>query len=308
MADCSQQFLALADRLDFRYESRSTLDRMRASKGQVEIAIKAHLLGNKVSTPPSFKLQGSYKLGTLVRSEPGVPVDIDLGVHLDLGDSVDSWPRPTTVLGWISDAILLGTRASSVPIKKKRCVRLEYAGDYHIDVPVYARGTTWLGNPKCYLADGGSNEWVESDPRAFEKWFLEAGGVDGSPLVRTVRALKCWTYNRFTVSKPQPPSGFLLTVLAGLHAGRNTEADDARIATLFGDLKTTLDGLLLSSIYNPVNSGEDLLEPLSERQLSTFKQELQLAEEISQRALDARSTEQACQHWQRLFGYRFPSN
>lgn len=307
MADCSEQFLEFAEALAIEHELPTLSARMKASKKQVQEAIKNYLLRTKaVRTPPSFKLQGSYKLGTLVRPIPGVPVDIDLGVHIDLGENKDDWVTPKTVHTWIYEALTSGTSASAVPIKKYRCVRQEYAGDYHIDVPVYAHGKSWFSDKKCYLADSGENNWVESDPRAFEAWIL-AGGVTPDPaFVRTIRVLKCWGAHRFGRSKPKCISGFILTVLAGLHMDDEIDEDDKRVADLFDTLVEVFDDC--SEVYNPVNADEDLLDQVSDAQWSTFLNELETAADISTKALEARSTDKACHQWQRLFGPRFPSS
>lgn len=306
MGICADQFEGFSEAIDFKRESPSLVGRMRASKRAVEKAIKSHLLAEgMVSKPPSLKLQGSYKLNTLVRSAPGDAVDIDFGVHLDLGGSQSDWPTPRTVQNWVSDAIEFGTDVDSYPIKKKRCVRLEYANDYHIDIPIYATEKDWLSNTTCYVAttDGG---WIESDPRAFEKWFIvNRHGASDSKLVRDVRALKCWVNHRYGPSKPEPPSGFILTVLAGENVNQHIKDQDDRLASLFSTLADSFGGLFCT-LRNPVNADENLLERLSSRQVDQFSEELSHAAELSERALGERREDKASALWSRLFGDRFP--
>lgn len=156
---------------------------------------------------PKFRGQGSYSMGTTVNPLDG-EFDIDDGVYLLHLDSSDAGtlPTPDTAHRWIVNATEGHTKEK--PVDKKTCVRVRYAGQYHVDLPLYGKkGSEYL------LAENGHKGWHASDPLALTDWFLSSVKRCGEQLHRTVRLLKAWADFQ-SGRRGKMPSGLILTVLA----------------------------------------------------------------------------------------------
>ena len=78
---------------------------------------------------PTFFTQGSYKLGTCIRTEDD-KCDVDDGVYFK--SNPDGVPG-TTLQNWVFDAVNGVTDAT--PMHKKKCIRVNYVSGYNIDLP-----------------------------------------------------------------------------------------------------------------------------------------------------------------------------
>lgn len=139
--------------------------RMCTSRDDLHKRIKKHFAEHHPEYEPRFRTQGSYKMGTVIRTEEDT-CDMDYGVYF--------FPKPnvsaTTLQLWVLDAVKDAT--STPPEHKRKCVRVIYKGDYHIDLPVYYRDAS-EGDESPYLAVKNEG-WYGSDPKKFWEWYQKA--------------------------------------------------------------------------------------------------------------------------------------
>ena len=222
--------------------------------------------------------------------------DIDDGVYLQNLDSTDdsNWPTPETVHKWIFDAV--DGHTNQPPIDKRTCVRVIYAGHYHVDLPIYAE----LKGVNLH-AEKGEKGWHPSDPKTIVEWFQNAVKKGGDQLRRMVRHLKAWVDYRSKDGKL--PSGFVLTVLAD-----NEFLPHDRDDVCFGQLVKNIYTHLMSStiLHNPLDSSEDLLARYDRKDIERFINAIRHLKTAAANALAAEKKTDACKQWRTEFGNRWP--
>lgn len=126
--------------------------------------------GSKVAVyQPVIYAQGSFMLGTVVKPIAGAEYDIDLVCQLNMSSSA---VNPAALKKLIGDRLKQhGTYAAMIE-EKNRCWRLNYAGEFHMDVlpaiPDAANGSDAILIPDKQLAN-----WCASDPKGYAGWFAQ---------------------------------------------------------------------------------------------------------------------------------------
>jgi hypothetical protein len=223
--------------------------------------------------------------------------DLDDGVYLQHLDEYDQsgWPTPETVHGWIVDATNGYTKEK--PIDKRTCVRVRYAGQYHIDLPSYA---TLNGKPM--LAEKGEKGWHNSDPIALTEWFTDQVQKQGDQLRRAVRYIKAWADFQ-SVKRGKMSTSLILTVLVAQNF-RSHERDDVSLANT---AKAIFDAVrFVVSVYNPVDGTEELTQRLSDEEKKRFQDAIADLANDAAKAVTTESNEEASKLWRGQFGDRFP--
>lgn len=117
---------------------------------------------------PEVFPQGSMRHGTTVRPKNQVEYDLDLVCLLLL--AADDPMTPEELYELVYDRLAAHPAYSKLLERKNRCIRLSYAGDFHLDIlparPDYRRGGTCLLVPDRELAC-----WKPSNPKGFAQWF-----------------------------------------------------------------------------------------------------------------------------------------
>ncbi len=126
---------------------------------------------------------------------------------------------------------------------KKRCLRLNYAGDIHLDV-LPAQPRRWITETGLLVPDRELQDWSPSDPKGFIAWFGHISrrpyreirlGVEPlpepedadakSPLQRAVQLLKRRRDVFFNGNQDAARSIVLTTLAARSHGGERTEIE-----------------------------------------------------------------------------------
>jgi len=293
MADCHAEFQRFRDAIALTSGKRSNL---RRSRKELRKRIRKHFTETRKEAAPKFWEQGSYAMHTMVNPLDG-EYDIDDGVYLrdHLGDDRAKWPTPQTVHRWILDAVEGHTNETK---DKRTCVRVIYAGDYHVDLPIYGEDA---GN--YYLAETGDKGWHVSDPKALTEWLQGQVRSRGEQLRRLVLYFKAWADYQ-AKRNGKLPSGLIFTILVA----EQFRADD-RDDVAFGHVARGMYERFLTSplvIRNPVDPAEDLAERLTDEQTQRLRRLLALLTEDAALALRTKKKSEACAAWRRQFGDRFP--
>lgn len=191
---------------------------------------------------PKFMSQGSFTINTALNPIGDNEVDIDDGIYLQhLLENETTWSTPKEAHKLITDALEAHTKDGCKD--KTSCVRLIYAGDFHIDLPIYV-----MKKNHAKLADIELNKWIASDSKEFKDWFYKYR--ENEQTNRVIRYLKAWRdYRRFDFSSIE------LTILAVNNFCKD-ELDDV---ALHNTLNKCLQSLNKNSkILKPVSPYEDL--------------------------------------------------
>jgi hypothetical protein len=294
MADLKKEFGEFHDSVTLDSTKKAEL---RRSRDAIRERIRSYCKTVLQIPVPKFRGQGSYSMGTTVNPLDG-EFDIDDGVyllHLDAADA-SNWPTPDTVHRWVLSATAGHTKEK--PVDKKTCVRVRYAGQYHVDLPIYGEKAG-----EYLLAEKGEKGWHRSDPLALTTWFLAGVKLYGEPLRRVVRLLKAWADFQ-SGRRGKMPSGLILTVLAVQHF-RNDDADDV----CFSETVHAIDHAVSSffRVTNPVDETEELTGRLSQIQKARFQEAVSELSSIAEQAINMEDAEQASKLWRSQFGERFPA-
>lgn len=292
MADLNKEMNLFHDKIALDSLKKASL---RVSRDAIREKIRKYFRETLKLIVPKFRGQGSYAMGTTVNPLDG-EFDIDDGVYLQHIDSQDQneWPTPQTVHGWIVKAT--DGHTAEKPIDKSTCVRVRYAGQYHVDLPSYGEL-----NDRYLLAVKGQG-WRVSDPMALTDWFKGQVKVHGEQLRRIVRYLKAWAdfqANR----RGKMPNGLILTVLAAdCFSGK--ERDDASLADTMRNIAARVHGIFY--LANPVDASEELTARLSDAEKKRFQEAIEQADDDAGNAIQANGTHEASKLWRKQLGDRFP--
>jgi hypothetical protein len=124
--------------------------------------------------------QGSTALGTANRPVRGNEFDVDLVHHLP---SVTTNSDPASVKRLIGARLSEHEHYRSILEEKQRCWRLNYAGQYHLDI------TPSINNPSCsnggeLVPDRKLRQWKATNPKGYLQWF-EAHAATEPRFVKT---------------------------------------------------------------------------------------------------------------------------
>lgn len=283
MANCHKLFLDFNTLIALNSKRKKTL---RISRNAVRKKIKRYFGNKQNGLFPKFHGQGSFMMNTIIEPLDG-EFDIDDGIYFKV--EAEPLQSVSTFHQWICEAV--DGHTTQKPIDKQTCVRLIYAGQYHLDLPIYyiIEGQT------PYLAHKRKG-WIKSDPREFIKWFNNKADNDGQ-LKRIVRYLKAWSDYR----KGDLPSGLIFSILAANNIVFDERDDVAFYKTLL-NIKSSLEwSFVCNRPTTPAN--ENLLEDYSKTNKDYFLEQLGSFIQSAKKALDEKTSQKdACKAWQRHFG------
>ena len=293
MAKNIQQFAEfLRDEVNL---NQSRLDRLETSVGAVNDYLKDNLPGYQ-----TMDKQGSYALGTLIK-----PVDDNDEYDADIQIVMN--PNPKWEAKDYVHAInqtLAGNKNYVDKLRlKTRCVTVDYAGDFHLDV--VPRVTI---NGKHCVCNRIDNKFEETDGTGYRDWFNGKNRITGGNLKRVIRLLKHLRdhKNSFTAKS------ILLTTLAG-NAIKVSDEGTAAVSTVADTLETVLSRMNdylqqhpnMPIIKNPVLPTEDFNRHWDQRRYANFRNRVQSYAQTAKQAKAEPSAEKAIKLWQDLFGDKF---
>lgn len=293
MADLHKSFGVFHDRIALTSGKKASL---RTSREAVRERIRKYFRDTLKVQIPKFHGQGSFAMGTTLNPIDG-EYDIDDGVYLQHLDNQDDsrWPTAATVHQWLVKAT--DGQTGEKPVDKRTCVRVRYAGQYHVDLPAYGEL-----KGQYFLAVKGEAKWIPSDPRALTEWFIGKVKLHGEQLRRIVRYLKAWADFQ-SKRRGKMPSGLILTVLAG-HYFRGHARDDIALSDTLQAVSTAV-GIILR-VPNPVDPGEELTARLTEVQKTRFQDAVRAVAEDAREAVTSEDDHSASKRWRNQLGDRFP--
>jgi hypothetical protein len=293
MADLQDEFNIFHDCIALTSGKKAVL---RTVRNAIRERIRKNFRETLKIPVPKFRGQGSYAMDTTVNSIGG-EYDIDDGVYLQHLDNQDDshWPAAATVHQWLVKATDGPTREK--PMDKRTCVRVRYAGQYHVDLPLY-------GELKglYLLAVKSETNWPHSDPLALTDWFIAKVELYGEQLRRIVRYLKAWADFQ-AARRGKMPGGLILTVLAANYFRRH-EQDDVSLANTFQAISDAVR--IAFFVLNPVDINEELTERLTGVQKTRFQEAVKAAAKDAKEAVAQKDGHKSSKQWRKQLGNRFP--
>ena len=118
-----------------------------------------------------YRVQGSYAMSTMV-CDSKHNYDIDFGVYFlskQLINTQHNSLTPGQARNLVCDAINYSNFELNATVHRK-CVRVKYKSDYHVDLPVYRLVQNDVD--KCFEL-ALENDWEPSNAKFVTRWFLD---------------------------------------------------------------------------------------------------------------------------------------
>jgi len=239
--------------------------------------------------------QGSFALRTIIR--PVADVDFDADILLPF-DEQDGWEAKTYVEELYKTFDASATYKGKVT-KKKRCVRVQYANEFHVDVVPFVTRSDGL----TYITHRTENRYIRSAPDDFTAWFEAQDKTAQGHLTKAIRLVK-YVRDR---SAAVIPSVVLTALLADqvnvFNAGAFKGIPDTMVR-IVNDLSGYLNTLAVKPNVSDHGTSIDLADRWTQIQFQDFKGVLQRWAADMQSALDAAAID-SIPLWQKVFGAEF---
>ena len=252
--------------------------------------------------------QGSYSHRTIIKPTRKKAIfDADVVVYL----------KP--IKGWAAQDYIQQMyelfRSSSLYKNKvsrqTRCVKLNYTGEFHIDIVPCVRHKSFWDGEQEYVCNRLVNELEPCSSVEYSDWVKDKNRVVGNNnLIKAIRLSKFLRDHKQTFSV----KSILLTTLIASRVGF---FDTLIGSNDFKDLPTTFKSLFnrlnhwledydsMPVIYNPVSEDEDFNRHWDECKFQNFKSQVCKYNDWINDAYDEKDKITSIIKWQKIFGEKF---
>lgn len=220
---------------------------------------------------------GSVRIGTTVKPIGKDEFDLDVVLHLNSDWTLHS---PLIIYKELKRRLEEHDGYRSKMELKNRCIRLNYSGDFHMDL-LSGIQENLADEDKLKVPDREQKSWVSSNPRGYAKWFKSQANQIGEsflekafkaeklpldsfkhkkPLQRAVQLIKRYRDLFFQEESNYRTSSIVLTTIAG----QFYKGEASIFETINGIMNRINESILASSqrirVLNPVNTDEDFTD------------------------------------------------
>jgi hypothetical protein len=220
--------------------------------------------------------QGSVKIGTTIKPQGVDEFDLDIVVHIQ-----DNWQKYTSSLiyGQLKRVLSDSSHYSERIELKNRCIRVNYSGDFHMDILPGVQEFSYDPNT-IKIPDRELHNWVSSNPRGYADWFLEKASTvrvlllekafaqedldleefaKKEPLKRAVQLLKMYRNEFFKSDPDYKTSSIIITTLAAQFYGGEPSIYET-IENVINQINKQIYSRSILEVLNPKNSKENFAE------------------------------------------------
>ncbi|GAB5552856.1 MAG: nucleotidyltransferase [Saprospiraceae bacterium] len=254
-------------------------DRMISSYEAIQSLIEAD---EEFFKPYNYEVypHGSVRIFTTVKPIGKDEFDLDIVLHFKNDNIVHS---PSKIYAELKRVLESHKTYDKMLEPKSRVLRLNYAGDFHMDIMTGIQANVYDEN-KIKVPDRKLGKWVSSNPRGYADWFIDKSNlVELSLLEKTLKAEKIGADN-FDNKKPLQRAVQLIKRYRDIYFEKNTtvykeyKTRSIILTTIAGQLYqgeesifNTIDNIITKiytqfslprriKVFNPVNSEEDFTD------------------------------------------------
>jgi hypothetical protein len=243
--------------------------------------------------------QGSFAQQTIIRPRKDGTFDADLLIHLD---PIPDW-EACEYVGKLYTALGRSPVYKEMRHRRTRCVYIDYADEFHIDLVPYVESNGYITNNK-------TNEFELTDPKGFTGWLKDQNRITGGHLIKVIRLLKYVRDITWGVSV----KSVILTTLVGERVAEIIKAIDPGC---YSDVPSTLKRIVadlddylqrnpfLPAITDPGGTGDRFDERWDQDGYTSFRNKIKALRKKVDEAFDAEGTEASVTAWQAIFGDTF---
>ena len=255
-----------------------------------------------------FSPQGSWAHKTIIKPPRNKEFDADLIVFVEPNDDLE----PKDYINTLYSIFHHSDRYKEKVGRGTRCVTLNYAGDFHLDIVPCLKSALLFSNEYEYaVCNRRDNVTEATNPEAYTDWFLERNRWAGNNmLIKTVRLLKYLRDIKTTFSA----KSILLTTLV---ASRVCSVDEYLRDSEFCDLPTSLKTLVsrldyflqenptMPTVQNPVMASESFNRHWNQKRYENFRDKIHGYREWIDDAYEEQDRDESIRKWRRIFGDTF---
>lgn len=281
MANTNKLFLSFDSAINI---TSTKEDSLKSAREALKKKITSHFSEKHPAYTPEYYIQGSYKMRNVIQTKENL-CDLDLGVHFERESDVTG----KTLQLWVLEAVDGHTHKQE---HKKKCIRVDYKNDYHIDLPVYVEDAAGL--PLLAVKD---EEYEESDPRGFTEWY-RAHKKDQSH--RISKYLKAWGDN----VRHNMLSGLAMTILSVDESRDVANREDMALLNTLVGIRSRMKREW--NVKMPKRPYDNVVEKHDHLFRSNFFDALDIFIKDAEEAVRTDSLNKSSKLWQKHLGARFP--
>jgi hypothetical protein len=290
------QFLATEVNL-----SQVKLDQLDERVGAVDRFLQAgddEIEGRFVQTIP----QGSYAHRTII-NPVGAFDEFDADLLLELTEE-PGW-SPADYVEELYKAFRASATYRGMVSRHCRCVKVNYAGDFHIDVVPYIER-----HGAHYITNRDDDIFELTNPEGFNAWLAGQDELTGGKLIKVIRLVKYLRDYKNTFSV----KSVILNILLGGRVSSTLLYDDP---DHYGDLPTAFCNLLadlsaylqanpeMPLLTDPSCPTEDFNHRCDQDQYTNLRKWIKYYSEKATTALEETDAETSRKLWREIFGDEF---
>lgn len=269
-------------------------------------------------------LQGSVPTRTVIRPLASDEFDVDVVFPFKLSVFKPEHQNPASIFEWFVTRLQTSEFYRKSMERKNRCVRIHYAGDFHVDL---IPSTQELVQHHPFAVPARDlKDWITSDPVGFMNWVLSVDRLSGvqdaagdGVFRRCVRYMKRW---RDSFGEESFAPSVLLVTILGKHEASNPNRynppiDSPLYPTYKKDAAYLHDLLRLTvscirqanhgAFLHPTIPGEDLAAGCSQADLDRLISRLTACMTNVGNAIAADTESKAVEFYRKALGGTFPA-
>ena len=276
------------------------LNKSRLTRLNNHVDAVKDFLSDELGGFDKMERQGSYGLRTIIKPvSDGDEYDADMLLYITSDDE----KTPTDLINSVYNCFRSSSTYKDKVHRRTRCVTLDYAGDFHLDVvPCIEEGD---GSYK--ICNKKTDEFEPTDGNGYRDWFNDKRGMTNGHLKRVTRLLKYLRDHKSNFSV----KSILLTTLVGNAVEDNCDGSgfgsvpDA-LKTMVNRLNDSLQSnLIMPAIQNPVLPSEDFTRHWDQAEYSNFRDKFDIYTKKINEAFDCKEHDESIDRWRGIFGDKF---
>ena len=270
--------------------------RLNKLNGHVD-AVRTHL-SRYLDDFEKVERQGSYALRTIIKPQEHREYDADILLFM----KHQPGKKPADYINDAYNCLRQHGTYRDMVRRKTRCVTVDYAGDFHLDVVPCVEI-----NGQRYICNNKTNQFEITDGTGYRDWFNEKTQITNGNLKGATRVLKYMRDHKGNFTAPS----ILLTTLIGMSVQDNES--DANFKTVPDTLKTVCNRIndflqahpFKPEIPNPVLPEETFTRHWDQNKYRNFREKFEIYTGQVNDAFDETDPQKSVQKWQKLFGEDF---
>lgn len=277
------------------------LNRLNKSSKSVNTYLRDNLDGYEKT-----ERQGSYGLQTIIKPVGDREYDADMLLYME--DDPDKEPREYINAAY--NCLRENENYKDKVHRRTRCVYINYAGDFHLDlVPCITQPDEEGEEEEYFICNNKENSFEVTDGIGYREWFNAKTKITNGELKRVTRLLKFLRDHKGNFSV----KSILLTTLIGNTIGESDENSNefkdtpTALKTVFNRINDCLqNNPSMPEIYNPVLPTEEpFTRHWDQDKYRNFRDLFNLYNGKINDAFEADDHNTSVQKWRELFGDNF---